>query len=255
MKILVKIMLIAILTFPAFAKAQLQADESLVLYLSFDKEEGDVAKAQSQHGNDGTIKGETEWVDGQHGKALKFDGSTGFIEIPHADSLNIESAFTVENWGSPIDISKEQNVAEKGFWAGSWLAHIKTVSGYVFAIAASGWNPIWLATSADSAFEAENWYHMAMTWDGTSRKLYINGELDGEDEPAGAGLTENTQPLYIAGGRGNYYYDGTYDEVRIWNRALSGDELKASMDMGAAQFMAVEASGKLSITWGMIKNR
>ena len=75
METLVKVMLMAILMFPAFAKAQLQADESLALYLSFNEEEGDVARDQSQHANHGTIKGGTEWVDGQHGKALKFDGS------------------------------------------------------------------------------------------------------------------------------------------------------------------------------------
>jgi len=253
MKVLAKIMLITVLMLPVFVKAQLQIDDSLVVYFSFDAGEGDIAQDHSEYENNGTIKGGIEWVDGQHGKALKFDGTTGFIEIPHADSLNIESAFTVENWGYPIDIVREQVVAEKGFWAGSWLSHIKTVRGYVFAIAASGWSPIWLATSADSAFEAEKWYHMAMTWDGTSRKLYINGQLDGEDGPGGADLPENTQSLYIAGGRGNYYYDGIFDEIRIWNRALSGEELEASMDMGAEQVKTVEPSGKLPITWGTIK--
>jgi len=191
-------------------------------------------------------------VDGKHGMALKFDGSTGFIEVAHSDSLNVESAFTVEIWAYPIDTSREQNVAEKGFWAGSWLNHIKTVRGYVFAIAASGWNPIWLATSADSALEAEQWYHLAMTWDGTSRRLYVNGKLDGEDEPAGS-LTENTEPVYIAGGRDPYYYNGIYDEIRIWNRALSEDEINESMNMGREQIFAINPMDKLATSWGRIK--
>ena len=250
------LLIVTFFMFPVAAKAQLQADESLVLYFSFDEEKGDTAKDSSQYGNDGTIKGGVEQVKGEFGEALQFDGSTGYIEVPHSDSLNVEPSFTVENWGYPIDISREQIIAEKGFWAGNWISHIKTARGYVFAVAASGWNPIWLATSADSAFDAEKWYHMAMTWDGKTRKLYINGELDGEDEPTGS-LKGNTNPVYIAGGRadGQHFYDGIYDEFRMWNRALSQDEIKASMEMGKDQLLAVNPLGKLAITWGSIRNQ
>jgi len=239
---------------PIVAKAKLKADESLVLYLSSDEEKGEIAKDLSQHGNNGTIKGGTESVDGKFGKALRFDGATGYIEVPHSDSLNVESAFTIENWAYPLDISREQNVAEKGFWKGSWLSHIKTVRGYVFAIAAAGWNPIWLATSANSALEANKWYHLAMTWDGTKRTLYVNGEEDGSDTPTGS-LVANTAPVYIAGGRNPYYYKGIYDEIRIWNRALNQKEIKESMEMSKEQLLlSVNPLDKLATTWGSIKS-
>jgi len=260
----------------AVAKSQLQADESLVLYLSFDEGKGEIAKDLSQYGNDGTIKGGIEWVSGKFSKSLRYDGATGYIEVPHSDSLNVEASFTVENWAYPEDILREQNVAEKGLlfalcssmlslmeavmnptqtnWKRSWLDHIKTVRGYVFAIAASGWNPIWLATSAKNALEAQKWYHLAMTWDGTTRTLYVNGEEDGSDKPTGS-LVPNKDPVYIAGGRNPYYYKGIYDEIRIWNRALSQKEIKESMEMGRDQLFPVNPLNKLTTTWASIKKQ
>jgi len=110
-----------------------------------------------------------------------------------------------------------------------------------------------LATSADSALEANKWYHLAMTWDGTTRTLYVNGEEDGSDKPTGS-LVENTAPVYIAGGRNPYYYKGIYDEIRIWNRALNQKEIKESMNMGKEQLLAVNPLDKLTTAWASIKS-
>ena len=97
MRNLAMILLItSFLMVPAVGQVQLQADESLVLYLSFDEGEGEIAKDPSQYGNDGIIKGSTEWVSGKFSKALRFDGATGYIEVPHSDSLNMFASLSLK---------------------------------------------------------------------------------------------------------------------------------------------------------------
>ena len=65
-------------------------------------------------------------------------------------------------------------------------------------------------------------------------------------------------PTMIHGGVGqdcerlNYVFAGIIDEVRLWNRALSEDEINTFMEQGV-DALAVEAAGKLSITWGYLK--
>ena len=239
---------------------EVQADDSLVLHLSFDKVEGSIVKDSSQYGNDGTIKGGTKSAAGKFGGALEFDGTTGVIEVPHSDSLNVESSFTHAVWAYPIDkvrtqAARSDNIAEKGFWAGSWLSHIRYDDlkdfrkKWLFAIASGGWNPVFWP--ADTHIEPNNWFHLALTWDGKTRRLYVNGKLDGSDEPAGSAKS-NAEILYIGGGRDPHYYEGIFDEFSLWNRVLSEGEIKANMEQGTA---AVHAAGKLTATWGSIKGQ
>ncbi len=253
----VGLLIISLLMNPYVAKAQLlHPDDTLVLCLAFDEGEGDVAKDSSQYRNDGTLIGNIGWVDGKFGKALKFDGSPKCVEVPHSESLNVESSFTIENWVYIEDRSRTVTIAEKGYQVGNWRTSMQTLHGFVFCLGVlDGWGGI--ATSVDSALYAKVWYHLAATWDGEWRKLYVNGELDGRDKPEGS-LEPNTNPVTIGAERGEQgslglLYDGLIDEFRIWNRALSENEIKASMAMGTDKLFPVELLDNLATTWGSIK--
>ena len=79
------------------------------------------------------------------------------------------------------------------------------------------------------------WTHVALTWDGTTRKVYVNGILDGQDTPAGS-LGSNSEPVEI-GGRlgGSYMFLGFMDDFKLFNRALSDGEIAdmASGELGS----------------------
>ena len=59
--------------------------------------------------------------------------------------------------------------------------------------------------------------------------------------------------LELQGGGGIRYFLGMIDEVRIWNRALSDEEINEQMEKGHFEISPVDPKSKLTITWGNLK--
>ena len=94
------------------------------------------------------------------------------------------------------------------------------------------------------------WVHIAFTNDAAMVKIYINGSSVVEGAVPGP-LRANDDPWRIGQDcdRLNYVFAGAIDEVRLWNRALSSDEINELMPSA----VAVDARAKLATTWGSIK--
>jgi len=106
--------------------------------------------------------------------------------------------------------------------------------------------------SPGNVIEAEKWMHVAASYDGDAR-IYVNGEEVVEIKK-GQKLTPSEQPLRIGHRNGSsHYYNGLMDEVAVFSRALKLDELKLVME-GLEALLAVKPGGKLTTTWGRIKN-
>src|SRR6185295_9947569 len=77
---------------------------------------------------------------------------------------------------------------------------------------------------------ADQWIHFAMTWDGTSVRAFVNGVERATKSATGAQTTLMTgrTPL-IVGGYPPAYFNGMFDELRVWNVARSAAELTATM--------------------------
>ena len=85
--------------------------------------------------------------------------------------------------------------------------------------------------------QTNTWYHVAMTYDGTTFKLYVNGVLDGQHAASGP-IAINTEPVRLGGGSDSgcipYNLNGLLDEPAIYNRALSSSEIAAIYNAGSA---------------------
>ena len=81
-----------------------------------------------------------------------------------------------------------------------------------------------------SALPLSTWSHLAMTWDGLTVRVYVNGAQVSSSALAGTAMT-STSPLRI-GGNGVWpeWFSGVIDEVRVYNRALSAAEIAADRD-------------------------
>ena len=169
----------------------------LVLELRFD---GSLEDSSDASQSVTLLQGTETYMAGRKGSnALRFDGNT-IIQVANSASLQVESGFTQSVW-IKIDMgaTTEMNLAEKGSWIGDWLSHLKTdpEGNFYFAFAAGTFSP----TNVDDdvqTLDRGRWIHVAMTWDGARRKLYIDGQLDGEDTPTGH-LSPNDSPIEIGG--------------------------------------------------------
>ena len=104
------------------------------------------------------------------------------------------------------------------------------------------------------------WHHVVVIYDGITLKVYLDGEPCGAEDPAEGDVTPREKPFTIGGYGsnpadigGNDLYSGRIDEVRLYNRALSDDEVKQNFDSRAIGGIAVESLDKLVETWGKIK--
>ncbi|MBD3182886.1 hypothetical protein GF312_11385 [Candidatus Poribacteria bacterium] len=228
------------------------AANDLVLHLSFDEGAGQIAADASGFGNDCSFMGNPQWIGGQFGKAMEFDGAT-WGEIPHDDSLNLTEGLTISTWvilyGGGEGI---QSAAEKG---SAWID-----GEYNLAPLYNGGTILQMkdlpADCADqnvgSNIQDNTWHFLTGTWDGQVIKLYIDGSVDAEMACAGTLLT-NDEPMFIgARGGSSRFMIGALDELKIYNYALSEEEIMMDME-DPHNATAVKPDNKLAITWGEAK--
>jgi hypothetical protein len=190
---------------------------------NFDEGEGDTVK-DSAGENNGKITN-AKWVDGKVGKALDFDGQSAYVEIPHSDALNLTQAITIEAW-----------VKHRGEYIYSWEAILaKGDSAYrihfdetdqSFGLGLNGMGQYWNQQSGVVP-EPDKWYFFVATFDRGKACLYVDGKQAAATEQAPTEIMTNNYSIII--GENNEspgrYFNGTIDEVKIYNRALTAEEV------------------------------
>ena len=239
-----------------FANAAEEADDSLILYFSFDELDGTTAIDHSQYGNNGGIKGAPALVDGKFGKALKFNGESDWIEVAHADILTVDEGVTVMAWINAErhmgpNNQRWQGILSKGNGPRSYSFYTESPSECLhFSAAGSG-------SVCTGKIALNEWQHVAAQIDNGTHRYWLNGEnvgeFGGKNPPPGKADTANV--LVGRTPEANRQFLGLIDEVRIWNRALTEEEVIQEMEIGYQSGTAVEARDKLATTWGTLKSR
>jgi hypothetical protein len=172
--------------------------------------------------NNGALSGAT-WVPGRYGSALSFNGIGDLVTITESPSLQLTNAFTLEAWVKPATtLSGWQDVIYKGndnyFLDTSGMS----VAGGVTTTSSSSISGSTIAVNA--------WTHVAVTYDGSNLRIYVNGVLSNSAPKTGT-IAASSYPLSIGGDRlYAQYFKGTIDEVRIYNRALNQTEIQTDMN-------------------------
>ena len=242
--------------------AQLQ--DGLVGYWSFDEARGTSTGDFSGNGNTGTLLNGATWVSGKSGTALSFDGADDYVKIPEAQSLNLSSTLTVSAWinnQASTDSSPSQDhyriIASKG-WApdnsGSWTLAWRVNDGSLFFFAGRATSYRYVNFPYDNS-QAGIWHLVTAVLDNGNISLYQDGVL--QAGPVGidsSKIRTDTSPILIGSSQvsNNWLrnWEGSIDEFRLYNRALSADEIASlyqqdnqsfnfslanSMDLSAAQ--------------------
>ena len=83
------------------------------------------------------------------------------------------------------------------------------------------------------------WYHVVGTWDGSNIRIYVNGVLDKTPTARVAPILIDTRPVYLGGRSGADLFDGLLDDVRMFNHALSQDEINTLKTQGVLKGVRV----------------
>ena len=163
---------------------------------------------------------------GKFGKGTLFNGTTSFVDCGNDSSLNITDAITIEAWVKSSDTTNIQMIVEKVNATPSGFAlYFRPTSPYMrFLIKDSSGN----THIAEPTVQCQDghWHHIIATFNGTVMKVYVNSIEKASTDWTGS-IPTNIKKLLI--GYGSHYffhYNGTIDEVRIYNRALSATEIK-----------------------------
>ncbi len=231
-----------------------RADDTLVLYYAFDEGSGDEARDSSQYGNDGVMVPAADWVDGKFGKAIQITAAAGHVEITPTDSLSgdiLMGTFTLTAFINP---------ALRDTWGHIWRSRPTTSGHNTLFVNNTGfmsWRGMvggaWtvLCESAPGSILADEWQHVAVVSDEENFRIYINGEM--AVESAFAETDGAIETFYVGGDGQSENYTGAIDEVTIWSRDLTQDEIGILATKGIEAIQAVDPAHKLATTWSRIK--
>ena len=207
----------------------------LVAAFGFDEGSGTIAINSVNAAFHGTIREaiRTSVTGGKIGKALSFDGVNDWVTVTDvtASPLDLSTGMTLEAWVNPATLTDSRTIMVKERTA-TGVSYMLYANDDVANVApkgiirTGGINQEVLAP----ALALNTWTHVATTYDGATQRIYINGVLRGQRAQTGLIAVANG-PLRIGGNLvfGGEFFHGLIDEVRVYNRALSGAEIITDM--------------------------
>ena len=189
---------------------------------------------------------------GVAGQALQLNGSSTYASFPDSPSLNPTSAMTISAWYRPVPFagSGSDPVVDKGASSHNppyYQYHIG-VSGSLYPAPGSIGGVFSLNGNSAGAgtplqfLANDRWYHVVSLYDGTSVKFYADGVLISSN-PATGTITAYGRPVQVGKFNNlNFYLHGTVDEVRMFDRAISPEEVDLLFRSPDARPMVIPAA-------------
>jgi hypothetical protein len=180
--------------------------------------------------HDGLVVGSPTATTGLVGGGVSFSGGAG--EYLRIDSLTIQSIFSVQAWIDPDSAAGDHNAVQFGGNVGLWEVR---GGGTVTNVMNDGAWQFYDFTMDGATFASSGWHHIAMTYDGSEVRIYLDGALDGVFAQTGVPQPQGAQWLGIGtnGGWADSPFDGTIDEVAFWERPLDATEIATLYNAGA----------------------
>ncbi|MSR78390.1 MAG: LamG domain-containing protein, partial [Candidatus Omnitrophica bacterium] len=191
------------------------------------KFEGDATDAFGS--NPGSLSGGNSYGAGYFGQGVTSNGtSSAHVDVADSASTHITGAITVSAWYKATSFVSFAGIIQKfpetnnggGFVLG--FAHVSQGGIFRFDVSDGATNSIALSTSAAPI---GSWHHVAVTYDQINAKYYMDGILDSTTAMTRT-LAASTKVMQIAGsGATTAYWNGSVDDVTLWDRALSASEI------------------------------
>lgn len=161
-------------------------------------------------------------------KVLSFiKANSQYVEVPHNNSLNLSTSFTFEAWVNYSGVNV--TIIDKGNYDFLWELNANGNGNKLgYYERNTGWK------YSNDAVPENTWTHVALTLQNGTLTFYINGVASGTAAVASA--FQDNQPMNIGRQQPTYcvcnHFNGSMDELRLWNVAKSQAEIQASMKTG-----------------------
>ncbi|MGA2092602.1 MAG: sugar-binding protein [Sedimentisphaerales bacterium] len=198
----------------------------LVGWWKFDETEGTVAKDSSGGNHNGTLVGGAKWAPGKIGGAIDLDGKSGFVKINDKSAFDIGGQITVGCWVNFRSLPNDWTaIITKG--DSSWrLSMLERQPRFHTSVHDNIRNRI--VIDGSTTVNANDWHYVTTVYNGQELCLYVDGKID-SCKPWSGGIGKNDFDVLIGENaeRKGRFFDGLIDDVRIYNYALSANEVAA----------------------------
>ena len=217
-------------------------DNSIVLMMNFDNissigDNDSTSTDLSQYNNHGDLLGNAGYnISGKYGSGLQLDGEDDYMNLSHTSSLNITGAITISLWERTADIDVTatwgMSIFGRGFYGdprNTMDLRVRAtgdtaVFGYEYGSGANSDYAIGTTDITDG-----NWHHIVAQWNGTDCLVYVDGSYENSTScPNAPGPFDQG---FVLGKSLNSSlenqvdFNGSIDELIVWNRSLSAEEI------------------------------
>jgi hypothetical protein len=173
----------------------------------------------------------TELIAQGAGNALDFDGTDDYVQIADNNALDADlgNSFTIEAWIRTREDDYSMIFAK----------HAGGSSGsYYFATYKGGALQLTVITSngrkdhsVNFSYNDGKWHHVAGVYNGSDLKIYVDGVQQGGATSHSGNVNNTDYPVRIGfyDGSPDWFYNGLYDEIRLWDNARSQAEIREYM--------------------------
>lgn len=201
--------------------------QGMVSYWKLD-ETSETTASDSYDANNGANYGATINQPGQVGTAYSFDGVDDYVDFGSPTDFDLTTG-TVEFWVKFNSISGIQAIFNKDTsgWNdgdfGVWINRQHCPANKICAYSQDAE----VYAAADLVAQTGVWYYVAVTFTPTQMIMYIDGEAQSKTAGNNDGMKYADAPVRLgAWGVGGYYFNGVIDEVAVYNRVLTPDEIE-----------------------------
>jgi hypothetical protein len=192
---------------------------------AFDEGTGLTSADLSGSGNIATLRSATWTTKGRFGKALSFNGKNNYVAAGVTGLPGVGDPKTVACW---LYLNGKTSTAQSVVSLANQAAHASVQHAYRGSqVGVLQFGDSWLV--AANAPPARTWHHFAYTFDGVQNRFYVDGELTSSSNiiPGAGPVAAFEIGRWVAG---SAYFKGSIDEVVVYNRALSQEEIRAVMN-------------------------
>lgn len=198
----------------------------------------------STYNNHGTNDGAEVVKDAAVGKAFAFDGTDDHVTVPDDGSLDLQDALTVAFWfrldgksddnAYPRAVSKGQSTVSNGAYSVFIEDGNRDADRIGLRFIDEGGDKHDVQDRDLTPYDDGAWHHVAATYSDSDDvgRLYVDNTLEREQSiPGDVSIRTTDDDLHLGDGNGERHLNGALDEVRVYDRALSGTEVSELYEM------------------------